>query len=144
MYRAVAVVAVAWGCSTGSATPDPRPSPSSQSQSQSQQAPRDAAVDADVSRLSGHALYAGLCAPCHGADGRGYAADHAPSLVSPTFLESANDDFLRRSIGLGRPGTSMAAYGKARGGPLDRADVDRLIKYLREQGPAARDRKSVV
>ena len=36
---------------------------------------------------------------------------HAPSLVNPTFLESATDEFLRRSIIFGRPGTSMAAYG---------------------------------
>ena len=82
--------------------------------------------------------YLQLCAPCHGADGKGYAADRAPSLVNPTFLESASDEFLRRSIALGRPGTSMAAYGKASGGPLDDAGVDRLVKYLRGRGPAAK------
>src|SRR5262249_43766314 len=36
---------------------------------------RDAAVD-------GAALYASLCAACHGADGTGYKADNAPSLVN--------------------------------------------------------------
>ncbi len=82
--------------------------------------------------------YLKLCAPCHGADGKGYAADRAPSLVNPTFLESASDDFLRRSIALGRPGTSMAAYGKASGGPLDEAGVDRLVTFLRKHGPAAK------
>jgi rhodanese-related sulfurtransferase/mono/diheme cytochrome c family protein len=84
------------------------------------------------------AQYLKLCAPCHGADGKGYAADRAPSLVNPTFLESASDDFLRRSIALGRPGTSMAAYGKASGGPLDEAGVNRLVSYLRAHGPAAK------
>lgn len=93
--------------------------------------------DADVSHLAAGPLYLALCAPCHGVDARGYAADHAPSLVNPTFLESATDDFLRQSIAAGRPGTSMAAYGKARGGPLDDAGVDRLVRYLREHGPAA-------
>jgi cytochrome c oxidase cbb3-type subunit 3 len=92
---------------------------------------------AQLSGLAGKPLYLALCKPCHGADAKGYAADHAPSLINPTFLESASDDFLRRSIIAGRPGTSMAAYGKARGGPLDDAGVERLVHYLREQGPAA-------
>jgi cytochrome c oxidase cbb3-type subunit III len=128
--RAVPTFALAaWvGCSSGSATPEPAP----------QRPPGDAAIDADVSRLAGKPLYLALCAPCHGADGKGYVADHAPSLVNPRFLESASDDFLRRSIQLGRPGTSMAGYGKALGGPLDDAGVDRLVHYLREQGPAVK------
>lgn len=83
-------------------------------------------------------MYLKLCAPCHGADAKGYAADHAPSLVNPTFLSTATDDFLQRSIAAGRPGTSMAAYGKAFGGPLDDTAVLRLVAYLRAQGPAAK------
>jgi mono/diheme cytochrome c family protein/rhodanese-related sulfurtransferase len=90
---------------------------------------------AQIAGLDGKGLYLALCKQCHGADARGYAADHAPSLVNPTFLESASDDFLRRSIAGGRPGTSMGAYGKARGGPLDDAAVDRMVRFLREQGP---------
>jgi cytochrome c oxidase cbb3-type subunit III len=97
--------------------------------------PRDAGVDANVSGLSGKPLYLALCAQCHGADAKGYAADHAPSLVNPTFLESASDDFLRRSILIGRPGTSMAGYGAALGGPLDDAAVDSLVRFLRGLGP---------
>jgi mono/diheme cytochrome c family protein/rhodanese-related sulfurtransferase len=88
-----------------------------------------------VSRLAGAPLYLALCAPCHGAEGQGYVADHAPSLVNPTFLESASDDFLRRSISAGRPGTSMAAYAQALGGPLDPAGVERLVGFLRDHGP---------
>jgi cytochrome c oxidase cbb3-type subunit 3/ubiquinol-cytochrome c reductase cytochrome c subunit len=83
------------------------------------------------------ALYQTMCAPCHGADAKGYKADHAPSLVSATFLESASDEFLRRSIAFGRPGTSMAAYGKQLGGPLDPARVDQLVAWLRAQGSPA-------
>jgi cytochrome c oxidase cbb3-type subunit 3 len=75
------------------------------------------------------------CAPCHGADAKGYAADHAPSLVNATFLESATDDYLRKSIRWGRPGTSMAAYAKQQGGPLDDATVDRIVAWLRARGP---------
>lgn len=77
-----------------------------------------------------------LCAPCHGAEGKGYAADFAPSLVTTTFLESASDDFLRRSIMFGRPGTSMGAYGKALGGPLDDAALDQMVAWIRAQGPS--------
>lgn len=86
--------------------------------------------------------YVRLCAPCHGAEGRGYAADHAPSLVNPTFLESATDDFLKRSIASGRPGTSMGAYGKVYGGPLDDSAMGGLVAFLRGQGPAARSLKA--
>jgi mono/diheme cytochrome c family protein len=89
---------------------------------------------AQIAALDGKPMYIALCRQCHGADAKGYAADHAPSLVNPTFLASASDDFLRRSILGGRPGTSMGAYGKARGGPLDDAAVDRLVRFLREQG----------
>ena len=128
MNRAIVVLAIA-GCNSGSATPGPAPAVSAGSGSSSV---------GEVARLAGPPLYLALCKPCHGADAKGYAADHAPSLVNPTFLESASDEFLRRSIAEGRPGTSMAAYGRSRGGPLDDAAVDRLVSYLRGQGPAAR------
>jgi len=90
----------------------------------------------------GHLDYLPLCGPCHGPEGRGYAADHAPSLVNPTFLESASNDFLRRAIASGRPGTSMGAYGKMYGGPLDDAAIDRLVTFLRRLGPPARPLKA--
>jgi len=68
-----------------------------------------------------------MCSVCHGADATGYKADHAPALVSPTFLESASDEQLRRSIVDGRPGSSMAAYGTERGGPLGPAEVASIV-----------------
>ena len=73
---------------------------------------------------------------CHGADATGYKADNAPSLVNRTFLESASDEQIRRSIVEGRPGTSMAAYGATRGGPLDDKAVGRLVTWIRSRGPA--------
>ncbi|HEY5949490.1 MAG TPA: c-type cytochrome [Kofleriaceae bacterium] len=114
-------------CSNGSAKPQDKP-----------QRPRDAAVaDADPSKLEGAAIYKTLCAQCHGADAKGYKADNAPSLINKTFLESATDDFIHRSIEIGRPGTSMPGYAKELGGPLDRASIDRLVAFLRSQGPQA-------
>ncbi|MEJ7596700.1 MAG: c-type cytochrome [Kofleriaceae bacterium] len=97
-----------------------------------------APVDADVSKLPAEGQYMALCAPCHGKDAKGYGADNSPSLVNPTFLESASDEFLKRSIVEGRPGTSMGAYGKARGGPLDDRAVDAVVGWIRAQGPAAK------
>jgi mono/diheme cytochrome c family protein/rhodanese-related sulfurtransferase len=145
-----AVIAIALaiaGCNSGSATPVPsakpppaaspavKPPPVGQPPATAAAATAPAPTAAQIAGLAGQPLYLALCKQCHGADARGYAADHAPSLVNPTFLASASDDFLRRSILGGRPGTSMGAYGKARGGPLDDAAVDRLVRFLREQGP---------
>lgn len=71
------------------------------------------------------------CALCHGPEGKGYTADNAPSLVNPTFLASADDDFFRRSIELGRPGSAMAGYGRDVGGPLDDEQIGELVDFLR-------------
>ena len=140
-----ALLAVA-ACNSGTATSAPKPSPPSQPSPPTpaqavKPVPAPAPVPGqppktDVSKLSPQETYLALCAPCHAKDAKGGAADHAPSLVNPTFLESASDDFLRKSILLGRPGTSMAAYGKPMGGPLDDAKAEELVRWLRGQGPA--------
>lgn len=118
----VLALTIGAACDQPSASPSTKPDP------------RPPAV-AQVASAESVATYKKLCAPCHAADLKGGAADHAPSLVSSTFLESATDDFLRKSIAVGRPGTSMGAYGKAMGGPLDDAAVDGLVAYIRQQGP---------
>ena len=116
-------------CGNGNAKPE---------QQQSQQRPGDAkTADADPAKLAGVQLYTTFCAHCHGADGKGYKADNAPSLVNKTFLESADDDYIKRSIAAGRPGTSMAGYSAKVGGPLDDAALDRLVGWIRSQGPAS-------
>jgi cytochrome c oxidase cbb3-type subunit III len=117
-------LAVQAACNSGSATPVPGKQPP----------PGPPPPDLAAAQAS----YTRLCAPCHADDGTGYRADHAPSLVNPTFLESATDEFLRRSIIFGRPGTSMGAYGKALGGPLDDAAVTGLVAWVREKGPKPR------
>lgn len=85
----------------------------------------------------GATLYVKLCSQCHGADAKGYKSDHAPSLVNPTFLASATDSFLHRSIAFGRPGTSMAGYSKQVGGPLDDRQIAAITGWLRAQGTPA-------
>ncbi len=110
-------------CESGSARPEPTP------------APRPSAPTVDHS--AGKATYTKYCAPCHGVDLKGYVADHAPSLINKTFQESATDQFLKQSIALGRPGTSMPPYSKQRGGPLDDAQIDGMVSYIRSQGVPA-------
>lgn len=96
---------------------------------------REDLSQADARYAAGASSFARYCALCHRADATGYAADHAPSLVSPTFLESASDDFIARGIREGRPGTPMAGYAKVRGGPLDDDEVGAIIAFLRDRGP---------
>lgn len=108
------------GCESGSAQPEPSPL-----------RPLTPVVDHSAAK----ATYTKFCAPCHGGDLKGYVADHAPSLVNKTFLESATDQYIKQSIALGRPGTSMPAYTKARGGPLDDRQIDGIVDYIRSVTP---------
>jgi mono/diheme cytochrome c family protein/rhodanese-related sulfurtransferase len=128
VLRAILVL-ILTACSNGSATP-PRPARGSAVH---------APADADPGTLDAVQIYATFCAQCHGADAKGYKSDHAPSLVNPTFLESATDAYLRVSIERGRPGTAMAAYAKAVGGPLAPQAVERLVAWLRAQGQPVRE-----
>lgn len=99
-------------------------------------APSTAAANSAAPTARGKELFDRYCALCHGKDATGYAADNAPSLVSRTFLESASDDFIARGIRFGRPHTAMGAYGKERSGPLEPADIDAIVRFLRAKGPA--------
>ncbi|RYZ07753.1 MAG: c-type cytochrome [Myxococcales bacterium] len=94
------------------------------------------AAAADPAVTEGAKAFAKYCALCHAKDATGYAADNAPSLVSPTFLESATDELIAAGIRMGRPGTAMAAYGQVRGGPLSESEIQNLVRFLRSKGPA--------
>lgn len=114
-------------CSNGGAAPN----------TGSNAVPMVAHADASVASMDGPQLFATFCAQCHGTDAKGYKSDHAPSLINPTFLESANDAYLIHSIEQGRPGTAMAAYAKQVGGPLDPQAVAKITTWLRQQGKPA-------
>jgi cytochrome c oxidase cbb3-type subunit 3 len=75
--------------------------------------------------------YAKTCALCHGAKGEGYVADNATALASSTFLATASNDFLHRSVANGRPGTTMSAWDRSHGGPYDAAAIDGIVAYMR-------------
>src|SRR5262245_34946668 len=85
------------------------------------------AAPVDPQVAAGQQIWGRYCALCHGPKAMGYLADNAPSLVTTTFLETASDEFLRAGIARGRPGTAMAGYGRAVGGPLDDIRVGQLI-----------------
>lgn len=82
-------------------------------------------------------LYKKYCALCHGKDRQGYAADNAPSLRSHALLATtmeprASYNFLVHTVKYGRSGTAMGPYAKNQGGPLDGADIELLLRWLRE------------
>lgn len=76
-----------------------------------------------------------MCAVCHGKGGEGYAADRAPSLDNPDFLATASPDFLRKAIENGRTGSTMSAWSRSRGGPLNSSEVDSLVTAIRSWRP---------
>jgi mono/diheme cytochrome c family protein/rhodanese-related sulfurtransferase len=88
-------------------------------------------------REDGAALYGRYCELCHGTDGSGYAADRAPSLISPSFLETATDELLVDATAYGRPGTPMAAFSSELGGPLEPGEMRAIVAWLRAQRPVA-------
>jgi mono/diheme cytochrome c family protein/rhodanese-related sulfurtransferase len=83
----------------------------------------------------GAALYANMCAVCHGERGEGYKADQAPMLANPDFLLTVTDQFLFVAIIRGRPGTTMSAWGAEMGGPLAPNDVSALVAFMRSWEP---------
>lgn len=90
--------------------------------------------------IDGKALYERYCDFCHGKEGQGYAADEAPALANDVFLSIATDAYIHDAILKGRPGTTMSAWGKQKGGPLDGKDADAIVSYVRawqKQAPVA-------
>ena len=84
-----------------------------------------------VRTVDGAELYDNYCALCHGENGEGYLADNAPMLNSPHLLASVDDAFLEHAVKMGRPGTPMAPYGTAFGGPLSDVQVQAIVQHMR-------------
>lgn len=132
----------ALGCKTRTTSPEENttgtPNAASISSGGGSPAIKSGVAGQNTTVSAGAELYAKYCALCHGAEGKGYAADNAPSLVTPSFLESATDSFIASGIRTGRPGTAMAAYGKALGGPLNEVEIRALVTFIRSKGPTAK------
>jgi mono/diheme cytochrome c family protein/rhodanese-related sulfurtransferase len=128
--RALIAAFVLAACQNGSATPPPPPPPPKQK-------PAARTTPPPPPLNAGSQLYDKLCAQCHGADLKGYKSDHAPSLINPTFLASATDEFIEKSIALGRSGTAMAGYSKDVGGPLGDNEIKQITAFVRAHGKQA-------
>jgi len=71
----------------------------------------------------GGQLYATHCAVCHGDKGTGGVGI---PLALPSFLESVDDDFLRKTIRHGRPGRVMPAFPA-----LSDAQLNAIVGFIR-------------
>ena len=85
-----------------------------------------------LQRADGAALYAKMCALCHGPNGEGYAAPAAVALANPQFLAIADDAYLFENIARGRPGTRMSAWSDQYGGPLSEKQINAIVAFIRE------------
>jgi len=78
----------------------------------------------------GARLFARNCAVCHGEKGTGGIG---VPLALPSFQASISDDYLRKTIHLGRPGRVMPAFSN-----LKEDEIEAIVRYVRSwnAGPA--------
>lgn len=84
-------------------------------------------ADPAAAAVDGARLYGRHCAACHGADGNGGVG---VPLALPSFLGSVPDDYLRKSIRLGRPGRVMPAFRSLRD-----TEVEAIVAHIRAWSP---------
>jgi cytochrome c oxidase cbb3-type subunit III len=74
-------------------------------------------------------LYGQNCSGCHGADGQGALTI---GIGRPVYLAIADDATIRHAIAQGTPGTAMPAFAQEAGGMLTDAQVENLVRGIRE------------
>jgi cytochrome c oxidase cbb3-type subunit III len=74
-------------------------------------------------------LFKENCSGCHGAEGRG---GPALSITDPVYLAIADDSLISKVVTNGIAGTSMPAFAKSAGGMLTDAQVDIIVRGIRE------------
>ena len=79
----------------------------------------------------GPVLFAAVCAVCHEAENRATMVPDLHHLTVPT-----NEDFWRTWISVGKPGSLMAAFSTAQGGPLTDMQIASLAAYLNAAIPS--------
>jgi cytochrome c oxidase cbb3-type subunit 3 len=76
---------------------------------------------------NGEQLYSKYCSACHGKNGQGGVG---VPLALPDFQYGVTNDYLEKTIRLGRPGRIMPAFSK-----LHNNEVKAIIKYIRSWAP---------
>jgi cytochrome c oxidase cbb3-type subunit 3 len=71
----------------------------------------------------GARLFARNCAACHGEKGTGGIG---VPLALPSFQASISDDYLRKTIHLGRPGRVMPTFSN-----LKEDEIEAIVRYVR-------------
>lgn len=84
-------------------------------------------LHAEQAKLSGEELYSTHCAACHGPNGDGGVG---VPLALPDFQYGVTNDYLEKTIRLGRPGRIMPAFST-----LSDNDVKAIVKYIRTWAP---------
>lgn len=79
-------------------------------------------------------LYAKNCSACHGAKGDGALT---VGIRSPVYLAIAGDSTIRDTIRKGRRGTPMSAFAQSEGGMLTDAQIEILVRGIRQRGGTA-------
>jgi cytochrome c oxidase cbb3-type subunit 3 len=77
----------------------------------------------------GARLYGRNCASCHGENGTGGIGI---PLALPSFQSSISDDYLRKTIHLGRPGRVMPTFSS-----LSEDEIDAIVRYVRSWNKGA-------
>ena len=76
---------------------------------------------------NGGELYSNHCAACHGESGNGGVG---VPLALPDFQYGVTNDYLEKTIRLGRPGRIMPAFSQ-----LKDAEIKAIIKHIRQWAP---------
>ena len=81
---------------------------------------------------SGAKIFAGNCAACHGAEGKGVAAMKTPDFTNPAVQAALSGCFVTKTIREGKPGTAMPAWG----GKLSEAEITAVAGFVKSLGQA--------
>jgi mono/diheme cytochrome c family protein len=90
----------------------------------------------------GQQLFATNCATCHGNFGEGgYNPARQDDIIAPIssaeYLKTRDNTTLRSIIAQGQPDFGMSPFGTAYGGPLEDAEIDAIVTFIRswEENP---------
>jgi len=84
-------------------------------------------IYAEQSKQQGAQLYSTHCAACHGQHGQGGVG---VPLALPDFQYGVTNDYLTKTIRMGRPGRVMPAFSQ-----LKQSEVNAIIKHIRSWAP---------